>query len=180
MPREVGGHLRRRPRCDTRYLAPGRGRETENLPPQKRTGGIRDSPRREPPRIGRQSGRKTPGRTVLMPPRACISCLWPVPPGRRCPNPRCPRSRRAPSRGAGRSNAERVRRRKVVEAWTAAPGRVCPGYRRDAHVLRPGEFLTADHITPTSVGGDPAGPLAVLCNRCNVRKSGANRIRRTG
>ena len=133
----------------------------------------------DPPGIWRNPARKTARRRALVtPPRACIHCCTPVPPGKRCPNPTCPRHRRAAaSRGPDRSSAERLRRAKAVEAWRRNHGDVCPGFGVDAHVLRPGEYLTADHITPTSLGGDPAGSLGVLCNRCNVRKGGRNRAR---
>jgi 5-methylcytosine-specific restriction enzyme A len=30
--------------------------------------------------------------------------------------------------------------------------------------------LTADHITPLARGGDPLGPIRVLCRRCNSRR----------
>jgi 5-methylcytosine-specific restriction enzyme A len=125
-------------------------------------------------------GTRTKG-VVLKPPRACIECCSPVPEGGRCPNPACPRSRRRPaSRGPDRSHAERARRKKVVEAWRRQHGDVCPGFGVPAHTLEPGDYLTADHVVPTSLGGDPAGPLQVLCAACNVRKGGRNRLKRRG
>jgi 5-methylcytosine-specific restriction enzyme A len=30
--------------------------------------------------------------------------------------------------------------------------------------------LTTDHLTPLAQGGDPLGPLRVLCRRCNSRR----------
>lgn len=76
-----------------------------------------------------------------------------------------------------RSSAERKRRAQAVADHRATFGDVCPGYRVPAHRVVPPNFLTADHIRPTSMGGAPDGELRVVCNECNVRKGGKNRLR---
>jgi hypothetical protein len=45
-------------------------------------------------------------------------------------------------------------------------------YRPAAMVfsVRHNTRLTADHLTPLALGGDPLGPLLVLCRRCNSRR----------
>jgi 5-methylcytosine-specific restriction protein A len=63
---------------------------------------------------------------------------------------------------------ERQRRKGAVDAHRQVHGNWCPGYRIAPHRA---EDLTADHITPIDLGGDPRGPLAVLCRSCNSRKA---------
>jgi 5-methylcytosine-specific restriction endonuclease McrA len=108
--------------------------------------------------------------------RGCLSCGTPHFPSQRCPNPACSRHRYQPSRPAQpeRSHTERKRRKAVVDAWIAEHGHVCPGFGVPPH---PSHYLQADHVRPTSLGGDPGGELGVLCRECNVRKGGRNRIR---
>jgi 5-methylcytosine-specific restriction protein A len=65
------------------------------------------------------------------------------------------------------NHAERVLKEKVVKEWVAVYGWVCPGYQCPSH---PSTDLTADHIVPIVAGGDPLGPMQVLCRRCNSRK----------
>ena len=109
--------------------------------------------------------------------RACLDCNAPTIPGQRCPNPSCTRSRYQPSRGQPeRSHAERQRRKAVVDEWVRLHGWTCPGFKRPTH---PSHYLQADHLIPVSLGGDPGGQLGVLCRACNVRKGGANRVRRS-
>jgi 5-methylcytosine-specific restriction endonuclease McrA len=105
-----------------------------------------------------------------------LDCGWATHVGERCPNPTCSRHRYRPRRGgqSERSHAERQRRKAAVDAWIAEHGHVCPGFGVPPH---PSHHLQADHVLPTSLGGDPGGELGVLCRECNVRKGGANRIR---
>lgn len=65
------------------------------------------------------------------------------------------------------SRAEINRRAATVRAHVDAYGWVCPGWDCAAHVATD---LTADHVIPVGMGGDPAGPLRVLCRTCNGRK----------
>lgn len=54
----------------------------------------------------------------------------------------------------------------MVAEHIRAHGLVCPQCR----VVQPSSSkLTADHITPLSMGGDLLGPMRVLCMRCNIR-----------
>ncbi|BAD56365.1 hypothetical protein CRM89_00300 [Nocardia sp. FDAARGOS_372] len=68
---------------------------------------------------------------------------------------------------ATRDTAERRRRADAVARHRAAHGDWCPGWQRPAH---PSTDLTADHRTPIAAGGDPAGPLDVLCRGCNAAR----------
>lgn len=74
------------------------------------------------------------------------------------------------------NRADIRRRRRVVEAWRAQYGDLCPGWMRPAHLTAD---LCADHIHEVWQGGDEHGPLAVLCRSCNSRKSNASRRRRS-
>ena len=65
---------------------------------------------------------------------------------------------------------------RTVKAWKAAVGNRCPGYRVPSHTAYD---LTADHVVPISMGGEMLGELSVLCNRCNARRGGRNRVKRT-
>lgn len=88
---------------------------------------------------------------------------------------RCPLHRRAYDREATRdkrevrpySSAERDRRLAVVTAWRLTYGDWCPGFNRPGH---PASDLCADHIVSVTDGGHEAGPLSVLCRRCNSAK----------
>jgi hypothetical protein len=72
----------------------------------------------------------------------------------------------------------RMRRKAVVDQWRAAHGDTCPGFgARRRHVVVAPNRLTADHVIPVSLGGDPAGELRVLCAFCNTSRGGANRLR---
>jgi hypothetical protein len=62
---------------------------------------------------------------------------------------------------------ERKRRAAVVRQHRQLYGDWCPGYGVAPH---PDPDLTADHVVPVGAGGDPHGPLAVLCRSCNSRK----------
>jgi hypothetical protein len=77
---------------------------------------------------------------------------------------------RRPSRSAERSLC-----RKVVAEWIATYGYVCPGYGRTSHYATD---LSADHIEPVGNGGDPMGPMTVLCKSCNSRRGQAMQLRR--
>lgn len=104
------------------------------------------------------------------PTRLCLSC------GRLCFGARCQPCRSAQYTGAPRKDlhadwAERKRRKAAVDAWRAANGEVCPGWRRERHGTGPHNPLTADHVLPPGRGHDPRGPLAILCRSCNGRKA---------
>ena len=79
---------------------------------------------------------------------------------------RCNEHRRESPTGLARTKAERNRRARVVSAWVAEHGWVCPGWQRPEH---PSQDLTADHIVPVARGGID-GPLRVLCRSCNATR----------
>ena len=58
---------------------------------------------------------------------------------------------------------DRRQRKRLVDAWVAAHGYTCPGWKRPAHDAMD---LTADHIVPQSEGG-AFGEMQVLCRSCN-------------
>lgn len=67
---------------------------------------------------------------------------------------------------------DRARRKAAVDAHRAINGEWCPGIERDPHYLTEADGgLTANHITPIALGGDPAGPLQVTCRSCNSRQA---------
>ena len=65
---------------------------------------------------------------------------------------------------------ERQYKRVTVENYIKQFGMVCPGYKVIPHSANEKNPLTADHITPKHAGGDPFGPLRVLCRKCNSRR----------
>jgi hypothetical protein len=75
-------------------------------------------------------------------------------------------TRRADLHGEG-SSALRTLRKAAVDGWVKAEGYWCPGYQVPRHESRD---LCADHVVSVALGGDPAGPFAVLCRSCNARK----------
>lgn len=65
---------------------------------------------------------------------------------------------------------------RVIDAWVAEHGWLCPGYKRDPHEVPPGG-LTGEHIVPRSVRPDlmhEPSNYTVLCSPCNSRKG--NRV----
>ncbi|MEV4173996.1 AAA family ATPase [Nonomuraea sp. NPDC049709] len=94
-------------------------------------------------------------------PRICPGCRQRV--VGKCPICDQPGPRRLRQR-AGYGRDERRRRADVVRVHVEQHGWVCPGWQRAPHAS---EDLTADHVQPTARGGDPAGPLRVLCRPCN-------------
>jgi hypothetical protein len=74
----------------------------------------------------------------------------------------CPAKQRRPQSWQERTQAEHV-----VAAWIEEHGYVCPGYKRAPHASTD---LTADHIMPLHLGGDPLGEMQVLCRSCNSRR----------
>lgn len=94
-----------------------------------------------------------------MPPKRCRHCRQLVAAGVRCP---C-----APHSSTGRDQAERQRRASLIDDYVEAYGLHCPGWRRPAHNVGQRAALTADHVVPVAAGGDPHGPLQVLCRSCN-------------
>jgi 5-methylcytosine-specific restriction enzyme A len=74
------------------------------------------------------------------------------------------------------NHEERLLKEQVVKEWVEAKGYWCPGYGRDGHYS---EDLTADHIVPVGNGGDPLGPMTVLCRGCNARRGNELRAKRS-
>lgn len=91
---------------------------------------------------------------------------------------RCPEHRREDNRfrrqfGSKASEPrDRARRKATVDAHRQQHGDWCPGWGRDAHASAD---LTADHIDEVTFGGDPHGPLQVICRACNGRKYSTRR-----
>lgn len=87
--------------------------------------------------------------------------------------PRCTAHRRANERYKRQFGSkpteprDRARRKATVDAHRAHHGNWCPGWGREPHTS---SDLTADHIHEVTLGGDPHGPLQVLCRGCNARK----------
>lgn len=94
-----------------------------------------------------------------MPPRRCVRCRELTAAGVRCP---C-----GPTTRTGYDHTERRRRAQLIEDYLEVYGLHCPGWRRPAHSVPQSSALTADHVVPVAVGGDPAGALQVLCRSCN-------------
>ncbi|KKF01936.1 hypothetical protein WN67_11010 [Mycolicibacterium obuense] len=91
----------------------------------------------------------------------------------RCTEHRRQRDRHQRQFGSKQSEPrDRARRKAAVDAHRAQHGDWCPGWGREAH---PSSDLTADHITEVAFGGDPHGPLQVLCRSCNARKHAVTR-----
>ena len=91
--------------------------------------------------------------------------------------PVCPRCRRVQCvcavpyrRGKQKwsNKEERDYKARAVAEWVARYGWVCPGYQVAQHESYE---LSADHLTPLSWGGDPLGPVQILCKSCNSRRS---------
>lgn len=78
----------------------------------------------------------------------CLDC------GTRCHGSRCPHCARTRHNHAYNSTRKRARARAVIAASPRCE--ICGSSRN----------LTADHIIPVIEGG-AAGPLRVLCRRCN-------------
>lgn len=102
--------------------------------------------------------------------RPCIDCGT-LTSGTRCPIHQANRERGRKQRPTNttRDWAERQRRAFAVTAHRQVNGNWCPGYGVQAH---PSSDLTADHVVSINAGGDPNGPLQVLCRSCNGRKAG--------
>ncbi|RVW03018.1 hypothetical protein EGT50_09930 [Rhodococcus xishaensis] len=63
---------------------------------------------------------------------------------------------------------ERQRRARAVRDHVAQHGNWCPGVGRPPHAAAD---LTANHVVPIARGGDPRGPLTVVCRPCNSRQA---------
>jgi len=103
--------------------------------------------------------------------RPCLECG--VLAGRtRCANCQRIYERNRPQRPTNQTRdwVERQRRAAFVRNWLATYGPICPGWQRDPHRIDAGS-LTADHVESVARGGDPSGPLTVLCRPCNGAKS---------
>ncbi len=111
-------------------------------------------------------------RETVMPNRPCLDCGR-ISSGTRCASCQSERERRRPQRPTNltRTTAERKRRAAVVNAHRLRFGEWCPGWDRPPHGVRPPNLLTADHVVAVAAGGDPRGPLEVLCRVCNGAKS---------
>ncbi|MGB7237126.1 MAG: hypothetical protein WBD41_14220 [Rhodococcus sp. (in: high G+C Gram-positive bacteria)] len=66
-----------------------------------------------------------------------------------------------------RDRGEQERRAKAVTEHVASKGYWCPGIGRPPHRS---VDLTAGHVPPIALGGDPHGPLTVFCRSCNSRQ----------
>ena len=93
---------------------------------------------------------------------ACLTC-GKLTPRSYCPQHQPPRPRgrhrnRLSSSARGYTAAWRTHRAQAIQdhPWCAACGSL--------------DRLTGDHITPLSRGGDPLGPVLVLCLSCNSRR----------
>jgi 5-methylcytosine-specific restriction protein A len=76
--------------------------------------------------------------------------------------------RRGSSTQRGYGSDWRALRRRVLDAWTASYGAVCPGWNRPSHAA---ERLTVDHVQPKAKGGtNDLSNLSVLCTSCNSAK----------
>jgi 5-methylcytosine-specific restriction protein A len=90
--------------------------------------------------------------------RRCLRCQ------RRTRNgSRCERCSTTTARGYGAEHQRRARAAIAAQPWCSNCGATTD--------------LTADHITPIAVGGDPLGPLRVLCRRCNSSRGRGLRSR---
>lgn len=85
--------------------------------------------------------------------RPCLDCGAVIPSGSRCS--RCSGRRRGTTTEPGYGSAyQRLARAAIAQQpWCSLCGAA--------------DDLTADHVVPLAVGGDPLGPLRVLCRRCN-------------
>ena len=107
-----------------------------------------------------------------------VICGGTEPDGTRCTNPTTDPSRccplhltrpgfgarfvRTPGHPVHRSYAWRTLAKRTVEAWVASHGWTCPGWRRAAHPVTPGQ-LAADHPEPLALGGE-AAPSSPACS----------------
>jgi len=101
--------------------------------------------------------------------KPCLTCGTPSY-GSRCPGCARAESRRRLTikpTAVGRSSREQRRRARTVREWRRLNGDLCPGWHTAAHSSAD---LTADHVQAVATTGDQAGPLQVLCRRCNASK----------
>jgi len=88
------------------------------------------------------------------------------------------RFRRTPDHPIRGTYAWQQLAKRTVQAWVKAHGWLCPGWRREAHRVKPGR-LAADHPDPLALGGAPLPRQpGVLCSSCNARKGLSQRQRR--
>ncbi len=106
-------------------------------------------------------------------PRSCVGCGRKIAAGSRCSS--CTPQRSPRPTTVSRDWTERKRRADAVAAHRANYGEWCPGYQRPAHAVLWPNLLTADHVYPVGQGGDPRGPLTVLCRAYNSKKGAASR-----
>lgn len=96
--------------------------------------------------------------------RLCPSCGRVV--GKRCR--RCKPSQ--PKNPVYQTSTWRRRSRVALRRHRALPDPSCPSCGRREDPAIPGTRLTADHTDPLARGGDPDGPITVMCSSCNTRK----------
>lgn len=98
----------------------------------------------------------------------CLKCGATTTNGSRCP--RCSGGTRHKPKGNAHRDPRYVRARdRLVAEHVARHGPVCPLCGGRVDKADHSTWLTADHITPLSMGGDILGPMRVLCLGCNVR-----------
>lgn len=103
-------------------------------------------------------------------PAPCLDCGLPTTQGSRCKA--CEAAHQAARWGRrGITTPDRARRAATVAQWVVDHGQWCPGWGRPGHGVVPPNVLTADHVKPIALGGNPMGQLAVLCRECNGRKA---------
>jgi 5-methylcytosine-specific restriction endonuclease McrA len=72
----------------------------------------------------------------------------------------CERCATTTARGYGTIHQRRAREAIAAQPWCSNCGATTN--------------LTADHIVPIARGGDPLGPLRILCRSCNSRRGARN------
>lgn len=104
----------------------------------------------------------------------CLGCGARTSNGSRCP--RCAGGERHAPRTTAYQDPRyrRLRARRLAE-HRATFGPRCPRCFRDEDRSDHSTWLTLNHITPLSLGGDILGPTEVLCVRCNVQQEHRDR-----
>lgn len=104
----------------------------------------------------------------------CLGCGETTTNGSRCP--RCAGGRRiAPRTTAYQHPAYRRLRAQRLAQHRRTHGPRCPRCRTPEDRSDRSTWLTLNHVTPLSLGGDILGPTEVMCNRCNVQQEHRDR-----
>lgn len=99
----------------------------------------------------------------------CLGCGEPTTNGSRCP--RCAGGTRSVPKSTAYQDPRYVRRRRLLLAQHRATfGPRCPRCLRPEDRAIRSTWLTLDHVTSLSLGGDIMGPVEVCCLGCNDRK----------